>query len=99
MTQGENTVGGATWSPDGKALAFFEAAHEHWQQLGRTFPGTTAPTVVSQVGRVDVANGARTALTNGPGRKLKPQWLPDGRIARSGTSFSRAARPRPEEDL
>ena len=31
--------------------------------------------------QVDVATGARTPLTRGPGRELSPQWLPDGRIA------------------
>ena len=63
VTQGETSVGGASWSPDGKALVFFEADPEHWQQLGRTFPGPLA--AVSQIGRVDLASGARTALTSG----------------------------------
>ena len=65
MTEGETAVGGASWSPDGKALAFFEAAPAPWQHLGRIFP--TPLVAVSQIGRVDVASGARTALTTGPG--------------------------------
>jgi Tol biopolymer transport system component len=78
LTQGETTVGGATWSPDGKALAFFEAAPQTWLWLGRSF---ASPPAVSQIGRVDVATGLRSVLTIGPGRKLTPQWLSDGRIA------------------
>ena len=61
VTQGETSAGGASWSPDGKALVFFEADPEHWQQLGRTFPGPLA--AVSQIGRVDLASGARTAAS------------------------------------
>ena len=93
VTQGETTVGGASWSPDGKALAFFEAAPEHWQQLGRTFPGPLV--AVSQIGRVDLASGARTALTSGSGRKLTPQWLPDGRIAYLRSDAEETLPPRP----
>ncbi|HEY7394236.1 MAG TPA: DPP IV N-terminal domain-containing protein, partial [Gemmatimonadaceae bacterium] len=78
VTEGETTVGGASWSPDGAALAFFEATPPHWLYLGRTF---ASPAAVSQIGRVDVATGTRTPLTAGPGRKLTPQWLADGRIA------------------
>jgi Tol biopolymer transport system component len=78
VTQGDTTVGGASWSPDGKAIAFYEAVPLQWMFHGRPFAG---PVVVSQIGRVDVATGARTPLTMGAGRKLTPQWLPDGRIA------------------
>ena len=78
VTSGETTVGGASWSPDGKAITFFEAAPRDWLILGRTFP---SPAVVSQIGQVDVATGVRTTLTTGTGRKLTPQWLADGRIA------------------
>ena len=93
VTQGETTVGGASWSPDGKALAFFEAAPAHWQQLGRTFP--TPLVAASQIGRVDLASGARTALTGGSGRKLTPQWLPDGRIAYLRSDADETLPPRP----
>ena len=89
VTQGDMTVGGASWSPDGKALAFFEATVQDWLFLGRSF---RSPVVVSQIGRVDVQTGARTLLTTGPGRKLTPQWLSDGRIAyaRSDTEEERS---------
>lgn len=78
VTVGETTVGGASWAPDGEAIAFFEAAPQDWLILGRTFPSQP---VVSQIGAVDLASGVRTTLTTGPGRKLTPQWLPDGRVA------------------
>lgn len=78
VTQGDTTVGGASWSPDGRSLAFFEAAPQDWLFIGRSFK---APVVVSQIGSVDVQTGVRVQLTKGPGRKLTPQWLPEGRIA------------------
>jgi TolB protein len=78
VTQGDTTVGGASWSPDGKAIAFYEAVPLQWMHHGRQFP---SPVVVSQIGRVEVATGVRASLTTGAGRKLTPQWLPDGRIA------------------
>ena len=79
LTSGDTVVGGASWSPDGTALAVFEAPANDWHVLTRPFP--TGGVVASQIGRIDVATGARTALTSGPGRKLTPQWLADGRIA------------------
>ena len=78
LTNGEEPVGGASWSPDGTAIVFYEAAAEDWQVLSRTFPGVVAR---SQIATIHVATGARTALTTGPGRKLTPQWITHGRIA------------------
>ena len=78
LTHGEDPVGGASWSPDGTAIAFYEAAPEDWQVLSRTFPGLVAR---SQIATIDVATGATTTLTAGPGRKLTPQWIARGRIA------------------
>ena len=79
VTSGTTAVGGASWSADGRSLAVFEATPDHWQVLSRTFPA--GGVVESQIVQVDVATGARTPLTRGPGRELSPQWLPDGRIA------------------
>ena len=78
LTHGEDPVGGASWSPDGTAIAFYQAAPEDWQVLSRTFPGIV---VRSQIATIDVATGATTALTSGSGRKLTPQWIARGRIA------------------
>jgi Tol biopolymer transport system component len=63
LTNGEEPVGGASWSPDGTAIVFYEAATEDWQVLSRTFPGVFAR---SQIATIHVATGARTALTTGP---------------------------------
>lgn len=78
LASGERPVGGASWSPDGRAIVFYEAATEDWQVLSRTFPGVVAQ---SQIVTIDVATGTRTALTSGPGRKLTPQWIAGDRIA------------------
>jgi Tol biopolymer transport system component len=78
LTRSDSAVGGSSWSPDGRALAVFEASPEHWLSLGRSF---ASPGAVSQIVRVDVTTGARTPLTTGPGRKYAPQWLGDGRVA------------------
>jgi TolB protein len=78
LTSGENPVGGASWSPDGRAVVCYEAAIQDWQVLSRTFPGAL---VRSQIVTVDVATGARTALTTGSGRKLTPQWIARDRVA------------------
>ena len=78
LTNGKDPVGGASWSPDGKAIAFYEAPTEDWQVLSRTFPGVV---VQSQIGSVQVATGVKTMLTTGSGRKLTPQWTAVGRIA------------------
>ncbi len=78
LTNNEDPVGGASWSPDGTAIVFYEAATEDWQVLSRTFPGVATR---SQIATIHLATGARTALTTGPGRKLTPQWIARGRIA------------------
>jgi TolB protein len=78
LTQGERPVGGASWSPDGGAIVFYEAESEDWQVLSRTFPG---PAVSSQIVTLEIATGKRTELTTGAGRKLTPQALASGRIA------------------
>lgn len=97
VTQGDTVVGGASWSPDGGALAFFEAASQVWHGLSRSMPVQAGfPAAVSQIGRVEVATGARTSLTMGPGRKLTPQWLPDGRIAYVRSDSDEAISPAPD---
>jgi Tol biopolymer transport system component len=38
LTQGDPVVGGASWSPDGGALVFFESASSAWHNLSRSMP-------------------------------------------------------------
>jgi Tol biopolymer transport system component len=78
LTQSTSSVGGASWSPDGDALAFFEANSPDWMVLSRPFDRRSAQ---SQIVSIDVATRIRTERTSGPGAKLTPQWRADGRIA------------------
>ena len=78
LTKGERPVGGASWSPDGHAIVFYEAESEDWQVRSRTFSG---PAVSSQILTLEDLTGTRKELTIGAGRKLTPQWLASGRIA------------------
>ena len=78
-------VGGASWSPDGKAIAFYEAPTEDWQVLSRTFPGVV---VQSQIGSVEVATGVKTMLTTGSGTQA------DAAMDRGGTHRLRPRRHR-----
>lgn len=78
LTGSESSAGGACWSPDGKRIAFYEASHADWNTMSRDFGGSAAAT--SQIVSIDVASGTRQVLTSGPGRKIAPKWLADGRI-------------------
>ena len=77
LTNSAAAVGGATWSPDGKRVAFYEASPSDWQAMGRDFGGAAAS---SQIVSLDIATGAREILTKGPGRKFAPKWIAPLRI-------------------
>ena len=66
------------WSPDGKRIAFYESTVE--ETWGARRPERIA-LVSSQIVSVDVATGARTVHTSGPGFKVFPQYLDDTTIA------------------
>jgi TolB protein len=78
VTTAAAAAGSAAWSPDSRQITFYEAAPEDWRIMGRSF---TAPAAASQIIAVDVASGARRALTSGPGRKYAPKWITSGRVA------------------
>jgi TolB protein len=78
LTYGEVSVGGASWSRDGKRIAFYEASAADWRTMGRDFPGP--PSATSQIVSIEVATGARQILTSGPGRKFAPKWIGTERI-------------------
>lgn len=61
LTTGSDTVGGPSWSPDGRSIAVFEATAEHWLVHSRPFPA--GGVVESQIVQIDVATGARAPLT------------------------------------
>lgn len=69
--------GAPKWSADGKELAFYEIPVENtWD--ARVF-GLSANTT-SQIVSINIDSRARTERTSGPGLKLVPQFLPDGRL-------------------
>lgn len=70
--------GSPKWSPDGKQIVFYEIPVEStWD--ARVFQ--LAARATSQIVSIDVASGKRTDVTSGPGLKVEPQFLPDGRVA------------------
>jgi TolB protein len=79
LTSGEASVGGASWSPRGESVAFYEASATDWRSMGTDF--NPLPPATSQIVSIVLATGARTVHTSGPGRKFAPEWLTDGRIA------------------
>ncbi len=65
-------LGSPKWSPDGKRIVFYEtlAEYTYWALRPDLLLQTT-----SQIVSVDVATGARTEHTNGPGMKVAPQYV------------------------
>ena len=75
ITDGEESVGGAAWSPDGSRLAFYEASPLDWRAMNSVLGPPTLPTGTSQIVTMELATGARQMLTSGPGRKYSPKWI------------------------
>ena len=81
LTQGgTNSAGTPQWSPDSTRVIFYELpSNTGGRGGGVAAPGQT-PGSISQIVAVDIASGARTELTSGPGAKVRPQLLPGGRV-------------------
>jgi Tol biopolymer transport system component len=86
--------GSPKWSPDGKRIVFYELPTAH------TFAARVyaQAMVTSQIVSVDVATGAKTEETSGPGLKVEPQYLSADRIAylvkagpNAGLAFTKGA--------
>lgn len=77
VTRQNAFAGSPTWSRDGTRLVYYEAELDQVQRL--TSP-RRLPSVM-QIATIDLATGARRAVTAGPGEKWSPRWLADGRIA------------------
>jgi len=77
VTSAGMTTGSPRWSPDGRRLVFYEL------DTALTFAAriVAQPMVTSQIVSVDVATGARTVHTSGPGLKVSPQFLNADRVA------------------
>jgi Tol biopolymer transport system component len=77
LTAAGVTAGSPKWSPDGRRIVFYELP------TAMTFAARIAAQgrVTSQIVSIDVASGARTTHTSGPGLKVSPQFLSADRIA------------------
>lgn len=74
LTPEGEMAGSPKWSGDGKQLVFYALDVEY------TFAARLFGEVKSQIVSVDVATGARTERTSGPGLKVSPQFLGADRI-------------------
>ena len=76
LTPAGVTAGSPRWSPDGKRIVFYELPTA-LTFAARVFAQNR---VTSQIVSMDVATGARTEHTSGPGLKVSPQFLGADRI-------------------
>ena len=76
LTSAGASAGSPRWSPDGKRIVFYEVP------TALTFAARVQGQgrVTSQIVLIDVASGARTEHTAGPGLKVSPQFLSADRI-------------------
>ena len=74
LTPEGEMAGSPKWSADGKQLVFYGLDAEY------TFAARLFGEVRSQIISVDLATGARTEHTSGPGLKVSPQFLSADRI-------------------
>ena len=97
LTPAGVTAGSPRWSADGKQIAFYEVP------TALTFAARVQGQgrVTSQIVSIDVATGAKTEHTSGPGLKVSPQYLAADRIgylvkaapepAQAGLTFTKGA--------
>lgn len=74
----DHALGSPRWSSDGKRIVFYETTTE--ETWGARRPERIAG-VSSQIVSIDVASGARTEHTSGPGFKVAPQFVTGDDIA------------------
>ncbi|MEO8313193.1 MAG: hypothetical protein ABI645_00220 [Pseudomonadota bacterium] len=80
-TDSSLAAGSPRWSSDGRRLVIHEmATKDAFQSRMTGTQGLGTSNTVSQIFTIDVASGAKSAVTSGPGLKSSPQFLPDGRI-------------------
>lgn len=70
-------AGAPKWSPDGKSVVFYEIPVEDTWNARRP---NLAKKATSQIISVNLLTGIRTDITSGPGLKLVPQFLKNGKI-------------------
>lgn len=81
MTTPTTTTGSPQWSPDGRKLLVYEVPTRDTFGARMGGFGIAQLSATSQIAEIDVATGARTVLTQGPGLKTNPHYLSGGRIA------------------
>ncbi len=87
ITQHGNFCGTPKWMPDGKTLlADCMSAQETWEFRVRPSADET-----SQIFKVDIATGATTPVSTGPGVKIAPAILSTGEIAYMRTAITGTA--------
>ena len=74
-------TGSPQWSADGRKLMVYELPTRETFGARMGGFGIAQLTGTSQILEIDVASGARTAVTQGPGLKTNPHYLPGGGIA------------------
>jgi Tol biopolymer transport system component len=76
-----STFGAPKWSADGKKLVAYVVPTRETFGARMGGAGIAQLSSTSQIVEVDVASGAQTVVTTGPGLKTNPQYLPGGGIA------------------
>ena len=74
LTPEGEMAGSPKWSADGKQVVFYDMDPEY------TFAARLFGSATSQIISVDLATGARSERTSGPGLKVSPQFLRADRI-------------------
>jgi len=74
-------AGSPAWSADGRSIAYYECTLADVANVvsPRRQGGNT------QIATIDIETGRHRVLTDGPGEKWSPRWLPDARLGYAGT--------------
>jgi Tol biopolymer transport system component len=79
-TTPNDSIGAPKWSADGQKIAVYQIpVRETFMARMAGFPNVPFVTT-AQIMEVDVASGAITAGTSGPGLKTNPQYLANGKL-------------------
>jgi Tol biopolymer transport system component len=79
-TTPDTAFGTPKWSPDGRKLVAYEIPTRETFGARMHGFGIAALGATSQIVEIDVETGERKVLTEGPGLKVNPEYLPGGRL-------------------
>lgn len=74
-------TGAPNWSADGRKLIVYEVPTRETFGARMGGFGIAQLSATSQIVEIDVSTGARTVVTQGPGLKVSPHYLPGGVVA------------------